>query len=839
MKKFIILTLLMAVAFVNNAHADTNEIEVDAVTQIVSSLAPNSFNLDDANKKLARIGDVLKSGQVTSDDMSGYVKELAGLQTELHDYRKIVDNNLSYAQKKVDALGEAPKEGETEPEAIQTRREQFNAEYQALKTKLADVDVAIAKIDELESMILNIRNQELFNNLLTKHEPLINPSVLLNATALSVDFMVDIVKSPYLWYMDLSPEQKHNVLTNMLPVLLTVLITILVAIYLRAMIMRKLGYRELDENEYPRYATKVIAALFVAFARGIIPGGIIVAFLFWIYKGQVLSVGFFGLVLTSVLTSMLWIIVFCTIARVTFAPHYDKWRIIQVDSFKAKKLTKAFYFAIIASGIVGLFLGVAIRANYAHEMIYLFKTISAGIKAFSIVWIVKVAYMSKDEEAEAKGLAVSIEDSPNHEFDVDMEDTPLQAKIEFVSTLAASVVFLFSVFGYPNLSLFILNRFIGSVILIGVFMIIRKSIKEISHRLLLTQLFAKTFKFRRKLVEKVDFWTGLISDPILFILAGFSILTIWGVSTDLMLQSTKKFFMGFQVGGVTISLLSILIGIGAFVVCLLIIKFMQSKLRRNVWAHMDIDDGIKHSLDSGFGFIGIIFSILIGIVVMGGNLSSLAIIAGALSVGIGFGLQSIVNNLVSGFILLFERPVKIGDWVIIDGNEGLIKQINIRATIIETWDKANVIIPNATLLSSNLINMTWHDKLGRADIKVGVAYGTDLDKVRQILLEIANAHPKVTSRPAPYVVVNDFGDSSIDVELRAYINDVMSRLSISSALREAIKIRFEEERIEIPFPQQVVHDASQNVEFLRRMAGKSNAPKAELSKAVKLKMGKK
>ena len=828
MKKFLALSLMLAgLSF--TAHANHPEVEVDAITQIVTTQKPQSLDFVSMNKKLSRMEDVLKSGQVSTDDMNEYVKELASIQVQLQDYRKGVDSDLSFSQKKIDALGEAPKEGETESEAISQNRQTFNAEYQALKTKMADADIATARIDELETLILNVRNRELFDNLLDKHTPLIYPNVLLHSAALSVDFFVDIIRSPYSWYGFLTEDQKDHVKSNMFNVFLTILITILFAIYMRSFIMRKLGYRADIEN--PRYATKVFAAFFVALARGLIPAFILIAFLVWIYKGEILTVGFFGLVFTRFLQYLLWTIFFCTISRVTFAPFYEKWRLINIDSHKALKLTKAFYFAIIASGLATMFLSIAIKANYNQELIYLFKAISAGIKAFSIAWIVKVSLMNSQDE-------IKDEDS-----DSDIDDTPPQAKFEFIVALFSTVLFLACILGYPNLTLFILNRIIASLVLIGLFLVIRKAIKEISHRILLTGLFSKTFKFRRKMVEKVDFWTGLIVDPILFFLATFIILTMWGVSTDLLLQSTKKFFTGFQVGGVTISLVSIFTGIAAFIVCLLVVKLLQGRIRKNVLSHMDIDDGIKHSLDSGFGFIGIIIAILLGIVVMGGNLASLAIIAGALSVGIGFGLQSIVNNLVSGFILLFERPVKIGDWVIVDGREGIIKQINIRATIIETWDRANLIIPNSTLLQNNLINMTWHDQLGRADIKVGVAYGTDLDRVREILLEIAAEHPKVTKKPEPYVVVTEFGTFSINLELRAYLSDVMSRLSISSALREAIKLRFEEERIEIPFPQQVVHDASQNVEFLQKMStgmvpsgtAKSKALAGKLSKIANAK----
>ncbi|MDR1026020.1 MAG: mechanosensitive ion channel [Lactobacillus sp.] len=822
MKKLFILAFCF-LSIISLAYAQDKAIEVDAVTQIVASISGNELNYADLNKRFSNIENILKSGQVSQSDMNSYVKELAEAQSSVQDYKKDIEQNLSYAQKKLDALGEGPAEGETEAQNISSKRLEFNSEVQDLKSKLANADIALAKIEELENVIFNTRNQELFSNMMSKQTPIVYPNVFLQSLALSLDFFIDIVRSPYVWFHDLEDEQKDHVKHNMLPVLLTVLVTILVGIFLRRYIMTKIAYPEDVEN--PRYATKVAMAVTVAIARGILPALIIGGFLAWIYHGGILTVGFFGLVLTRFLWMGLFIFVACALARVIYAPYYERWRIISVDSEKAKRLTSAFYFAIIAISIVNFIQGVAVSANYSQELIYLFKVASAAVKSFSIYLIIKRTYIvpqdtSTDDDDE--NVLISEDDI--------LEPSTTEEKINFFAALLCGGVFLASAFGYPNLSLFILNRTIGTAITLGVFIIFWKSVKEISHRVLLSKLFFKNFKYRRKLVEKVDFWMGLLLYPILFVLAAMTVLTIWGVSTDLMLQSGKKILMGFKVGGISISLISIFMGIAAFVVSLLVVKLLQGRISKNVLGRMDIDTGIKHSLSSGFGFVGFIVAILIGIVVMGGNLSSLAIIAGALSVGIGFGLQSIVNNLVSGFILLFERPVKIGDWVIINGREGLVKQINIRATVIETWDRANVIIPNATILSSDLINMTWHDKLGRAEIKVGVAYGTDLQKVESILLDIASQHPKVTKKPAPYVVFTGFGESSLDLELRAYISDVMSRLSISSELRSEIKRRFEEARIEIPFPQQVVHDSSQNVSFLHKMAGMEGTPEGDAIK---------
>ena len=269
----------------------------------------------------------------------------------------------------------------------------------------------------------------------------------------------------------------------------------------------------------------------------------------------------------------------------------------------------------------------------------------------------------------------------------------------------------------------------------------------------------------------------------------------------------KKILFGFSIGGIKISLVAIILGILVFIISYSLVKMFRSHLMQNAFTRLEVDEGIRHSLDSFVNFIGIVLSLLLAIMVMGGDLTNLTVIAGALSVGIGFGLQNVINNFVSGIIILFERPFKVGDWVNISGEEGKIKQINIRSTELETFKKTSVIVPNATLLSSSVINMTHGNNWTRVNVSVGVAYGSDVEKVRDILIECAKANPKVLKRPEPYVIFQDFGASSLDFDLRCYSDNIWEGWIIPSELRFAINKRFNEEGIEIPFQQVVVHQA--------------------------------
>ena len=235
--------------------------------------------------------------------------------------------------------------------------------------------------------------------------------------------------------------------------------------------------------------------------------------------------------------------------------------------------------------------------------------------------------------------------------------------------------------------------------------------------------------------------------------------------------------------------------------------------------------GVRNSLSMALGYVGFAIAVLIGINALGLDLSNLAIIAGALSVGIGFGLQAIVNNFVSGLILLVERPVKVGDWVIIGSYEGYVKRISVRATEIQTFDRQSVIIPNSELISSAVGNWTHKDRLCRVIINIGVAYGSDTGKVREVLLRCADENPRVLNQPQPSVMFRNFGDSSLDFQLRCFLSDVDYFLQVPSDLRFAIDEAFREEGIEIPFPQRDLHVKS--VGELPKALAESAAPKAE------------
>ncbi len=289
----------------------------------------------------------------------------------------------------------------------------------------------------------------------------------------------------------------------------------------------------------------------------------------------------------------------------------------------------------------------------------------------------------------------------------------------------------------------------------------------------------------------------------------------WGrEGLDYIWQALQYKF--FEAGGIKLSgwlITKVLLIVWIFINASRIIDHL---LYSKVYPHTRLDKTVQYAFSVIIKYMALIIAAFTGLKLLGVEIGALTVLAGTVGIGIGFGLQEIAKNFISGLIILVERPIKIGDFIEVGGLPGKVKSINARSTVVDTFDNISVVVPNAEFISQNVVNWSYSDKITRMAIKVGVAYGSNLDLVRDTLLEVAKKHPEVLKNPEPTVTFEEFGDSALTFTLQVWTDDPEDRREVKSDLNFMIDKAFREKDIEIPFPQQDLHIKSSHVNLLAK-----------------------
>ena len=385
--------------------------------------------------------------------------------------------------------------------------------------------------------------------------------------------------------------------------------------------------------------------------------------------------------------------------------------------------------------------------------------------------------------------------------------------IRFMGYSALALSFISELSGFHNLSSFVLNGFIltlfSTYFLWSLLALTENTVKWINGSTNLVGI-----RIRSAMDLTRDAGKSKLAIYQLFFDASFWIIylsiliRVWDPTGTLVETLSSYATDGIPMGDIRVIPTNILAGIIAFTILAGLTGWVKRWIDKRWLRQITPDRCARDALVTVVGYTGFSISALVGLSISGVNITGIAVVAGALSVGIGFGLQAIANNFVSGIILLFERPIKAGDFVSVGDVEGFVRKISIRATEIETLDNQDMLIPNSELISGRVTNWVLHNPYGRLIVKIGVAYGSDIEKVAAILEDSANQHEQVISdgrASPPKALFMGFGDSSLDFELRVRITDIKRRYDVLSDLNFSINQRFASENIVIPFPQRDLH----------------------------------
>ena len=473
--------------------------------------------------------------------------------------------------------------------------------------------------------------------------------------------------------------------------------------------------------------------------------------------------------------------------RALFNPPHPGRAVLKADAELRHRFSQRLNILFWVMFVGGLLLSGAVQQLLPEFVLHVLRAVLYGLLTLNIAWVA----LLMGELPRGRAL--------------------FSIRLLVVLTLLIGLVA--ELVGYRNLSEFILSR--TALALLGLFVVwvISSELTDLFDGLDEGRLQWQRNMRRALGIKSGKDFPGLRWLRVLTTIAIWIALLFFGAVLLGLSQQGREFALnllieGFKIGDYQFIPSRILVAIAVVMLLLSILGWVRQHMEKSWLAKARMERSARESLVTFTGYLGVAIAIVVGLMVAGVDFTGLAIIFGALSVGIGFGLQNVVNNFVSGLILLFERPIRTGDWVQVGSTEGYVRKISIRSTIIETFDKANVIVPNSELISAQVTNWILRDSVGRLSIPIGVAYGSDTGLVERILLEVANAHPDIIKNNPEYsarVVFMDFGESSLDFQLRAYVPDVDRRLRISSDLRFAIDRAFRANGIEIPFPQRDLH----------------------------------
>ena len=347
----------------------------------------------------------------------------------------------------------------------------------------------------------------------------------------------------------------------------------------------------------------------------------------------------------------------------------------------------------------------------------------------------------------------------------------LAGYVAFASFLLDQVLWVGSLAGILFLALRCCDRYIGG------------TLTEDSR---VTTALQANLGLRRKALQQLGVVVSGALRVVLWLVATMLALAPWGIESGDIASNLRAAFFGFKVGDVTISLSTVIGALALFGGLIGIARLLQRWLTSTFLPTTELDAGLRNSIATATSYVGFFAAAAAAFGFLGLSLEKIAIVAGALSVGIGFGLQSIVNNFVSGLILLWERPIKVGDLVVVGGDEGHVRKISVRATEIETFERSTIIVPNSSLISGTVKNRMRQDMIGRILISIKVLRNQDPARAAELLVEQASANPGVMKEPGPVVRFKKIGEQWLDFDLICYVADVSTKARVESELNFAI-----------------------------------------------------
>ncbi len=745
-----------------------------------------NIDLDSMTKALAREG-------IRDKDFEQLLNDAVAIQNKAAKLSKELEPKLKSLRERFAQLGPAPKKDQPpESATIASKRVDLSNQVAEADGNIKAAQLVIVKTRQIRDQIIEARRSRFVSSVTSKSFSLIDPKLWgpiqkdVSFFGKGLTILADNIATAIANNLKAG---KFNILTIFGSLLILIIVLILAWRGLEK-IKTKISTIETHRS------MRAINALIYIIGYGIIPA---------IFILGIVAIGDgFGLLAANnidFIGSVAIVLVAATLIRtIAFSflrPKNQNLRISELSDSASTKIMATISMAILVYVLFILVFSAARIMVSSYEFIIVINALYALLIAVLTAITLRIINRDRQEEdVQTSGAGMSI-----------LLNWTI---IRIAVTLGVAIIIVSLFTGYIALAEFTANQIILTSSILALLWLVLKIIDtnlvgcfQTNHAI--NKSLSSYLGWKRKFTEQVGVvLTGLLRITVI-LLTVVVLLVPWGFRARDWAEWISAAFFGFKVGDITISLSVIFSAIVVFLIGVIITRSIRRWLSVRFLPTTRLDAGIQNSISTVFGYIGVTIAAAVTISYAGFDLTSLAFVAGALSVGIGFGLQSVVSNFVSGLILLVERPIKAGDWVITSGGEGTVRKISVRSTEIETFDRSTVVLPNSTLITESVVNWNHKSSMGRIKLAIGVDYNSDPNRVREIMLECAKSHEGILSTPAPIVYFMEFGPSSLDFELRCYLADVGNGMSVRSDLRFALFAALAAEGISIPFPQQDVH----------------------------------
>jgi small-conductance mechanosensitive channel len=731
----------------------------------------------DWNAALAGITRQLRDPRMDDDGFAALRAELDRLRVSASIERDQFKQAVTGTQTQLDALGPPPASGQPrEAPAVTESRRQLAVRLQSVQDSVKQAELALTRIIALQDEVADEARRQFTRQLIYRGASPFNPEFWRNGSEDIRAVSAQVLAAPGEWWR--AEDSRRSGGTTLLQIIMVAVLSAILLIPMQRWLQQHYGIR--PDNDEPSSVRRTIAAFTVLVSHTAMPLVALWA-AYGVLVGNDWATGLIGRMMFILMQAVTIALLAHGLAQATLAPRHPAWALIPLPKPERDQLQRR-----VTAFAIGM---VLVAALVAPSRVPDFGTAGRDMVIATVALFLVISNLAFSDPRLWRPLSD------------DMRPLRLLAAVICgLSLIALGGVLL----GYYGFAAFLAYGLLGSALALGAYALVRSAVRDGLANLADNpesrfRSWRQTLGLSGPMSTTSQLLLGLLADAVLFALLLIGLAFAWGVSRATLIGYMLELFYGVTIGPVTISLGNILAALVVLVVGIGLTRFLSGGLNSRLEQQSGIDPGVRNSMVTGLTYVGYLLALVAGVGAVGLDLSNLAIIAGALSVGIGFGLQNIVNNFVSGLILLIERPVKVGDWVVVGNREGYVRRINVRSTEIETFPRASVIIPNSELISSPVMNWTHRNRLGRVDVAVSLSYNVDAEKARDVLMDCLQGHPDILSMPAPQVVFRDFAAGTLLFALRGHIADVEKRHMIESDLRFAIHRALKDSGIGLPF----------------------------------------